>query len=80
MLCGPRSQSLKVVGQFTGDSSNSHGETIFIVKGLKNDLPAFTALQLARCHTQFTHQCYEGAGLGNFGELYDIQVKDNAKL
>ena len=92
VLYGPASQSLKVIGQFEGElcvKGYSHREAIFVVRGLKNNLlglPALTALQLVK-KLGATHSSpsvvkdFPGvfAGLGNFGEPYDIQLKEDAK-
>lgn len=80
------------MGQFTGElcvTEHSLRETIFVVRGLKNELlglPALAALQLVQ-KLDATHSSNDVmkefpkvfTGLGNFGELYDIQLKDDAK-
>lgn len=54
VLYDPACQSLKVVGQFKGElqtRKHSYQETVFVVRGLKNDLlglPALTAFQLVQ--------------------------------
>ena len=78
VLYGSASQSLKVIGQFTGElcaSDCSHREPIFIVRGLKNNLLGLPALP-TNIRKEFP-KVY--TGLGNFGEPYDIQLKEDAK-
>ena len=93
VLYGPAYQSLEVLGQFEGQlrgKDRSHVETLFVVRGLKNNLlglPALTALQLVqRMDTTYTSladvkeefpKVFEG--LGDFGEPYSIALKEDAK-
>ena len=93
VLYGSAYQPLEVLGQFEGQlrgKDRSHVETLFIVRGLKNNLlglPALTALQLVqRMDTTYTPladvkgefpKVFEG--LGNFGEPYSIALKEDAK-
>ena len=93
VLYGPACQSLKVIGQFRGQLSGkqqSHEETIFVIRGLKNNLlglPALTSLQIVqRVDTTYTSVADATkdfpkvfSGLGNFGEPYTIQLKEDAK-
>ena len=93
VLYGPAYQSLKVLGQFRGQltvKDKSHQETIFVVRGLKNNLlglPALTALKLVQ-RVESTYSSLADvkkefptvfSGLGNFGEPYTIKLKDDAK-
>ena len=93
VLYGPSRQSLRVIGQFPGElryKEHTYSETIFVVRGLKNDLlglPALDALQLVKK----VEAAYSSSidvkrdfpkvftGLGNFGEPYSITLKDNAR-
>ena len=93
VLYGPACQSLKVIGQFRGQLSGkqqSLEETIFVIRGLKNNLlglPALTSLQIVqRVDTTYTSVADMTkdfpkvfSGLGNFGEPYTIQLKEDAK-
>ena len=93
MLYGPAYQSLKFLGQFTGKltvQNKSHQETIFVVRGLKNDLlglPALTSLQLVqRVGSTYTALADVKkdfpklfTGLGDFGKPYAIKLKEDAK-
>ena len=71
-------------------NDRSHKETLFVVRGLKNNLfglPAFNALQLVqRIDTTYTSladvrekfpKVFEG--LGDFGEPYTITLKYEVK-
>ena len=88
-LHGPARQSLHVLGQIT--TPITHGklstvQTIFVVRGLKNNLlglPAITALRLlSRVESVDTevHQQFQGMfeGLRNFGEEYTIKLREGA--
>ena len=93
VLYGPSYQSLQVLGQFRGQltvKDQSHQETIFVVRGLKNNLlglPALTALKLVQ-RVESTYSSLADVkeefpdvftGLGNFGEPYTIKLKEDAK-
>ena len=93
VLYGPAYQSLKVLGQFRGQltvKDKSYQETIFVVRGLKNNLlglPALTTLKLVQ-RVESTYSSLADvkkefptvfSGLGNFGEPYTIKLKDDAK-
>ena len=92
VLYGPSYQSLQVLGQFSGRltvKNLSRQETIFIVRGLKNNLlglPALTALKLVQ-RVESTYSSLADvkkefpqvfSGLGNFGEPYTIKLKEDA--
>ena len=86
-------QLLKVLGQYRGQlavKDKSHQETTFVVRGLKSNLlglPALTALKLVQ-RVESTYSSLADvkkefpnvfSGLGDFGELYTIKLKDDAK-
>ena len=88
-LHGPARQSLHVLGQIT--TPITHGklstvQTIFVVRGLKSNLPAITALRLlSRVESvdkdlSEVHQQFQGMfeGLGNFGKEYTIKLREGA--
>ena len=92
ILYGPTCQSLKVMGQFQGRlrvKDHTHQETIFVVKGLKNNLlglPALSALNLIQ-KLEMVYSSLDDVrkefptlftGLGNFGDPYEIRLKDDA--
>ena len=92
VLHGPSYQSLQVLGQFRGRltvKNLSRQETIFIVRGLKNNLlglPALTALKLVQ-RVESTYSSLADvkkefpqvfSGRGNFGEPYTIKLKEDA--
>ena len=66
VLYGPAYQALEVLGHFEGRlcvKDRSHVETIFVVRGLKNNLlglPTLTALQLARRNVHVTRRRQRG--------------------
>ena len=88
---GPSRTQLKVIGTF--EATLAHGnktakQPIFVVDGLKRNLlglPTITALQLAaRLDATETEEIFEKyptvfQGLGDLGEEYEIQLKQNAK-
>ena len=92
VLYGPVQQSLRVLGKFTAELSRkaiSATQTIFVVRGLKNNLlglPAITSLKLL----QLVEKMYTGrsdplmqfpkvfSGLENLGEVYEIKLKEDA--
>ena len=93
VLYGPSYQSLQVLGQFRGRltvKNLSRQETIFVVRGLKNNLlglPALTALKLVQ-RVESTYSSLADvkkefpqvfSGLGNFGEPYTIKLKEDAR-
>ena len=81
-----------MLGQFTGcltHNKRSHRETVFVVRGLHNNLlglPAITALQLIQRinatqegPTTFQEQFPKVfTGLGTLGDNYTIKLKDDA--
>ena len=92
VLYGPAQQSLRVMGKFTAELSHkaiSATQTIFVIRGLKNNLlglPAITSLNLLQ---QVEEMYTEGSdpltqfpkvfsGLGNLGEAYEIKLKEDA--
>ena len=93
-LFGPARTPLEVMGQFQGDLKY-HGkeskQTVYVVKGLKTNLlglPAIMDLNLVALigETNTTHAdtIYDQfpslfQGIGNIGEPYHIQLKDDAK-
>ena len=92
-LYGPASQSLKVLGQFVGKLTHkqcSHEEQIYVVKGLRNNLLGFGAiekLQLVKRMESMSPNPLDVksqfpklfSGLGTLGDEYTIRLKENAK-
>ena len=92
-LYGPACSALEVIGQFDGrlcHGRKSTTQTMFVVKGLRNNLlglPAIVALNLvAQVDTTTTASSNIVdkfpdlfQGLGNLGEPYDIQLQPDAK-
>lgn len=91
-LYGPTSQTLRVLGQFTGTlthQQHSSSQTVFVIRGLKTNLlglPAITSLHLLqRVNTTYTkgldvREQFPNVfqGLGNLGEEYTIKLKEGA--
>ena len=92
-LYGPASQSLKVLGQFTGElthKQNSCQDQIYVVKGLRNNLLGLGAIEklqlVKRMETMFTQPLDVKtkfpkvfSGLGTLGEEYTIRLKEDAR-
>ena len=92
-LYGPASQSLKVLGQFTGElthKQNSCQDQIYVVKGLRNNLLGLGAIEklqlVKRMETMFTQPLDVKtkfpkvfSGLGTLGEEYTICLKEDAR-
>ena len=93
ILYGPSRRPLPVVGQFRGTFTHKGKSVtgqVYVIKGLKANLlglPTITALNLMVRMDMITHnkeeifQQYPSVfnGLGNLGEEYEIQLKENAK-
>ena len=92
-LYGPASQSLKVLGQFTGElarKQHSYQEQIYVIKGLRNNLlglGAIEKLQLAKRMEAVSAEPFDAkgqfpkvfTGLGTLGEEYTIRLKEDAR-
>ena len=88
-LQGPSGQRLRVLGQFTrriSTAKQSSEEVIFVVRDLHNNLlglPAIQNLQLIQKIDTTSNIRDRFAkvfkGLGNLGEEYKIQLKDDAR-
>ena len=88
-LYGPAAQSLTVLGQFEGQlqsKQHSHRETVFVVRGLRNDLlglSALTALEMVKKMEAVYNSVKREfpnlfTGLGKFGEPYTIKLREGA--
>lgn len=92
-LYGPASQSLKVLGQFTGKltwKQCSYQEQIYVVKGLRNNLLGLGAIEklhlVKRMEAMSSQQeniksqfLNVFSGLGTLGDEYTIRLKEDAK-
>ena len=88
---GPASQSLKVLGQFTGElacKQYSYQEQIYVIKGLRNNLLGLGAIekfQLVKRMEAVSTELFDAKGrfpkvfmgLGTLGEEYMIHLKEH---